>query len=214
MAAGFDTNNVLTISQIKGIKAAGYSWVGRYYSVPGSYKNLTRVEAQALTDEGIPIVAVFERDPVNVGWFTQEHAKEDANFGYVHGQVIGQPTPGHICYSVDYDASKSDLEPIAEYFTTIHGQLKPNNFLIGAYGSGMVIDHLLELGVIDFSWLSQSTGFAGYGLLPNPDIRQLPTKTITIGGTEIEVDEDELLGTIKGVGAFLVGKKTDNALCS
>ena len=208
MSAGFDTIDVLTPMQIKGIEAAGYDWVGRYYSYPGSCKNLTRTEAKALYDEGIHTVAVFERDPVNVGWFTQEHAKEDANYGYVHGQVIGQPSPGKIAYSVDYDASESDLEPIHAYFAYIHEQLKGNNFLIGCYGSGLVIDYLLNAGVIDFSWLSQSTGFRGYSLLPNPNIRQLPSKKIMLSGTPITVDEDELFGSFDEAGAFMISSKS------
>lgn len=60
------------------------------------------------------------------------------------------------------------LPPIEAYFRDLKnifdnfGNQTGLRFKLGAYGGGMVCEHLLGLGLADYCWLSQSKGLAGY----------------------------------------------------
>jgi hypothetical protein len=60
------------------------------------------------------------------------------------------------------------LPPIENYFRDIQavftnfGGKTGLNFTIGAYGGGMICDHLLSKGLAAYCWLSQSKGLPGY----------------------------------------------------
>jgi hypothetical protein len=48
-----------------------------------------------------------------------------------------------------------------EYFTVVRRRLNGAGYLVGAYGSGDSLMLLRERGLIDFTWLSASRGYAG-----------------------------------------------------
>ena len=154
------------------IKNQGFAFAIRYYNVKNSQilptKRLILSEAQALVKAGLQIGVVFQqggRDPASFN--------HDA--GVQHGEVahsraadeIGQPAGSTIYFSVDFDATPSQVAiGIKDYFKGVQeGLAKANEgdprYAIGVYGSGLVCSKLLEAGLVTFSWLSQSTGHAG-----------------------------------------------------
>jgi hypothetical protein len=154
------------------IKNQGFAFAIRYYNVKNSQmlptKRLIFSEAQALVKAGLQIGVVFQqggRDPASFN--------HDA--GVQHGEVahsraadeIGQPAGSTIYFSVDFDATPSQVATgIKDYFKGVReGLAKANEgdprYAIGVYGSGLVCSELLEAGLVTFTWLSQSTGHAG-----------------------------------------------------
>jgi hypothetical protein len=64
---------------------------------------------------------------------------------------------------------------------------------VGVYGSGLACRNLRERGVAAFSWLSQSTGFAGsqeYARALNYDLIQYLPQRIEVEGAVLLVDPD------------------------
>jgi len=77
--------------------------------------------------------------------------------------TIGQPGNTAIYFAVDYNATKSDLaDRIVPHFRAINaindGGEFSRKFRIGAYGSGLTLETLLDEGLAELAWLSQSTG--------------------------------------------------------
>jgi predicted chitinase len=145
------------------LAAAGVTAVGRYYSVNKS-KLLTLTEAEAITNAGLSIFAVYEdgNDPTkftaNLGTFQAEQA-------LICAREVGQPQGSTIYFAVDFDCTATQFQQqITPFFTAINavfaGQGFP--FKIGVYGSGLVCQGLLAAGLCSYTWLTNSTGFQGY----------------------------------------------------
>lgn len=145
----------------------GYSFVGRYYSTTTRMpqKVLTPAEAQAISQAGLRIVSVFEDLPTSAGYFTASRGVGDATGARNQALGVGQPGGTPIYFTVDYNAEPADLAAITAYITAVRVTLKGAGdaapYLLGVYGSGLVCSYLLEAGLIEYTWLSQSSGFYG-----------------------------------------------------
>lgn len=142
----------------------GFTYVCRYtFSVAHSSKDkLTHSEAVHLSRMGIYLVNVFENDPTKPEYFSYSKGVSDgtAAFDYAFG-VLGQPKGTPIYFTVDYDATEHDLQThIIPYFKGL--RTPKYGYLLGVYGSGLVCRRLLEEGLVSFTWLAQSTGWAEY----------------------------------------------------
>lgn len=179
---GFDCVSDLT-SHGQQIKDARYEFVGRYtYSVERSIKDkLTRVEALHLSSMGTYLVNIFENAPTSAAYFTEDQGRQDAAAAYLYARLtLKQPVNTPIYFTVDYDASTEDIQHrIAAYFTGV--RLNRGAYKVGVYGSGMVCRMLLEMGLVEYTCLAQSTGWAEYeqfkasgkwNLLQGPTISQ------------------------------------------
>ncbi len=69
------------------------------------------------------------------------------------------------------DIRATDILPFVDtYFRSIHEVFKSSGydnasgkgFKIGAYGSGLICNHLMKEKLVDYCWLAQSTGWPGY----------------------------------------------------
>jgi hypothetical protein len=166
----------------------------RYYNTNNPSKNLTQSEAQALSDAGITLGAIWENGfPTSVGYFTYTKGVADAKAAYQYAiNTISQPGGSAIYFAVDYDASTSDISgAIAEYFNGIAAGFLQENpypiYEIGVYGSGNTCQYLSENGKVSYTWLAQSTGWGGYDTFTGWSIKQGPEETLC--GLDIDTDE-------------------------
>jgi hypothetical protein len=164
MARGLDSDVDCTPFGAEIVKA-GYGFVCRYAD-PTKDNPLTRAEALHLSGLGLHIVTISESgSPTDAGYFYMQKGIEVAAAILARVQAIGQPTGTPIYFSVDFDASGSDLiGPITNYFSGVRTVLD-GHYLTGVYGSGFVCQQLKSAGLVHFTWLAESTGWrdsAGY----------------------------------------------------
>lgn len=183
---GFDTNRILTPATIACLKQAGYQFAGRYL------RGFTKQEAQLISDAGLQIVSIHEMgQPTSVNYFSYDRGQKDGVKALRQAQAINQPKGTAIFATVDYDAIQRHLSAIAAYFKGFNDSIKQlgGQYVVGGYGSGLVLNHLLEAGLLDYTWLCGSTGYQGYHSFTEWDIRQ--GKQVPACGIMIDTDESQ-----------------------
>lgn len=158
---GLDTACDLTLAA-PALKASGYEWVGRYVIRPEDThlagKALTKPEAQAISAAGLQIVSIYETNPTHAGYFTYEQGLADARNALDAGEVGGIAMLAPIYFTVDCDIAP---EMVTRYFEAVNNRIGIRS-MVGVYGSGAVCQALLDAGLVTYTWLAQSTGWAGY----------------------------------------------------
>lgn len=150
------------------LKAGGFSFVARYYNANDPGKNLTKAEAQALSDAGVSVVSVWENGyPTEAKYFDLAKGIYDGEGAAKIAQEVGQPAGTPIYFAVDFDAAESDLPTIDAYFTGVAqgvaNILGGGEYGIGVYGSGQTCAYVLAHNPhVAHSWLAGATGWAGY----------------------------------------------------
>ena len=163
--AALDTSQKST-NLIDCMKARGITAIGRYYTRNRSNsKILTAEEARRLSQAGIKIWPVYQnrhRLPVD---FSATKGKQEAEDALDYAKnIVNQPTGSAIYFSADFDASQATFNSaIRPHFEAIAAAfaVAGNPYRIGVYGSGAVCKSLLDAGLVQLSWLSQSGGFRG-----------------------------------------------------
>jgi LysM repeat protein len=168
---GLDAAVNLT-QKAKCLRNQGFDFAVRYYNVSNSQtfpeKRLTLTEAKALVGAGFLLGVVFQQAGNAIGSFNRD-------IGVRHGKrahdlavnSIGQPAGSAIYFSVDFDASASQIDgPITSYFKSVRDAMAEANggaprYQIGVYGSGLTCSKLLAKGLVSLTWLAQSMGFRG-----------------------------------------------------
>lgn len=147
---------------------AGVQCVMRYYNhrnVNLPEKRLLADEAKRLTEAGLSIGVVFQQRGGaggHINDFELSDAKRDAERALELADALKQPSGSAIYFAVDHDYIKpAHLDAITEYFAEVKRILN-GNYRLGAYGSGHVLQRLLDHDLTDLSWLSQSTGWTGH----------------------------------------------------
>lgn len=198
---GLDTTTELTRWADELRRVHGYDFALRYYS-NNAAKNLSLGEARALSAAGMQIGVVWETSGTRTSFFTRAQGVADGSAAYrMARETIGQPLGSTIYFAVDYDPSQDDIDgPVSDYFTGVRaglyaaGGTGQMHYEIGVYGSGLCCAAMTERDMATFSWLSQSTGFAGsksyasdmrYNL-----IQYLPTRVRLADGTVLNIDPD------------------------
>ena len=156
MTRGLDANTVLT-NQSGCLAKQSIQFAGRYYKHSDSC--LQRAEAEALSRAGIWIVSIWETNPTYPRYFTRGQGQLDGTHSLGMAIDAGQPQGTAIYYTVDYDASPSDLPQIEEYFRGIADQNSP--YCVGVYGSGLVCQHVRAAGLAEVSWLAAPLEWQG-----------------------------------------------------
>lgn len=174
MLQGCDSSSAVTSADLLCLQQKGYSFVGRYYSrtthIEG--KKLTASEAVMISEGGIDLVAVYEDAPVEYSYFSGARGSEDATAALEQAAAVGQPEGTAIYFSVDYDASDSEIAGnIHAYFSAAAAEIG-SKYLIGIYGSGAACTAMMNAGFAQLAWLSQSTGFNGTKTFTNWVIKQ------------------------------------------
>src|SRR5262245_16501386 len=153
-------------NQVACMKTRGIAAIGRYYTKRRTNsKILTADEAQRLSQAGIKIWPVYQnrhREPVDFSSVKGKQEAEDA-LDYAKN-IINQPIGSGIYFSADFDASQATYNSaIRPHFEAIAAAFDAagNPYRIGVYGSGAICKSLLEAGLVQLAWLSQSRGFRG-----------------------------------------------------
>jgi len=203
-----DTNR-RTTSHLSCLQAKGVKTIIRYYARSTSQpeKQLIRREAEAIVSSGISIAVVHQAGGANVGSFSGTKGKLDAEYAFKYAiETIGQPAGSAIYFAVDFDCDATqfanNVVPHLEAINDINSSGGfSKQFVIGAYGNGLVLDGLLSKGLIEFAWLSQSTGHHGSRTFKVTNkwtlFQELPSTLCGIG-----VDVDDLNPLTNQFGKF------------
>jgi hypothetical protein len=179
---GIDTDSDTT-SVISCLVANNIAFVGRYYcaetSIPG--KKLTLAEAQALSQTGIQIAALYEENPSSIAYFTAQQGTADATAALAQAAALGQPAGSAIYFTIDYDPTDADIAGgITIYFQAVSAQVG-SQYAVGVYGCGAACAALLGSGLARYAWLSNSSSFNGTSTFTGWSIRQSPPTSICNG---------------------------------
>lgn len=176
---GCDTSTSLTANPkfISCLKSQGYEFVCRYLSPQNRHKCLTKAEAQTLTDAGLLIVSVWENgSPTTPDYFSYKSGLQDGlNAHRFAVEEINQPAGSVIFFAVDIDLAPQVVRGnVHEYFTGIRDAFNQsgNHYRIGGYGSGSVLNHLLDNGLIVVAWLANAHGWQGFSSFVRWSIKQ------------------------------------------
>lgn len=208
-----------TVSKIPCLLSSSVTTVIRYYNFSNSrifpQKCLTLAEAQALSANGLRIAVVFQQRQNQIADFSHVKGLAAGRRAYQLAQnSIGQPTGSTIYFSVDFDASKSEIESsIIPYFEGVKSAFDAESlgnpeYHVGAYGSGLVCGTLSAKGLIERTWLSMSRGFRGTAAAITNRTYDLLQKAPATTLCGIGVDFNEMNELRDGFGAFTVDDDT------
>ncbi|HCW04226.1 MAG TPA: hypothetical protein DGK91_06690 [Clostridium sp.] len=155
---GFDTYGALSLSQYQQFKEDGYSFVARYYSTTDSAKNLTKDEAQAASEAGLELLAVYQDYNNKADLFNYEYGVTQATEAIKQAIEVGQPPSvegkgSAIYFAVDEkNVGDIPLANIEEYFKGIKDTMDKftgndpdkRRWDIGVYGNYRVVKYLQE----------------------------------------------------------------------
>ena len=180
LLSGVDSSSACTASTLGCLQSSGIAFVGRYYSrttqIAG--KKLTQSEAQLILSAGLHLVTVYEDGPTSYSYFSASRGTQDAQTALQQAAAIGQPSGSAIYFTVDYDATNSDIAGnITLYFQAIH-QAFNGEYQVGVYGSGAVCNAIKSAGLATYAWLAQSTGWNGYDNCSIWAIKQGPEQSV------------------------------------
>jgi hypothetical protein len=131
------------------LKSSGYTFVCRYLSFDTTGKNLTKSEANSLIAGGLNIVSNWEYG-ANDTLSGYNLGVTDAKAADSQASAAGAPSTRPIYFSVDFDATSSDMSAISSYFDGVASVIGVAR--TGAYGSYYVVSHLFDAGKIKWGW--------------------------------------------------------------
>ncbi len=142
-------------------------FVIRYYSETTQIptKVITRLEAEALSQQGIRIGVVYQDRQNRSSDFSLAAGLRDGHYAFAYAQSLGQPLKTGIFFAVDYDASEADLNgQISAYFRGVSQAFVAASqgqdcYRIGVYGSGLTCRLLKSADLVELTWLAQSSGW-------------------------------------------------------
>ncbi|HJY29970.1 MAG TPA: DUF1906 domain-containing protein [Pyrinomonadaceae bacterium] len=161
-----------TTSSIPCLKSQGVKTVIRYYNFSNSStfpnKRLELPEAEALAAAGLETAVVFQQRQNRASDFTElkGFAAGREAFRQAHHN-IGQPSGSGIYFSVDFDASNSEINSnVIPFFQGVRRAFEQESggnseYRVGVYGSGLVSSRLTDKRLIELVWLAMSRGFRG-----------------------------------------------------
>ncbi|MEC1720527.1 DUF1906 domain-containing protein [Schinkia azotoformans] len=198
MALGCDTATAINAARLQTLVNGGYTFVGRYLA--GSYA-LTASEKSIITGGGLFIVSIWEKgSPTSSSYFTAAKGTSDATDAIAAAKAIGQPLGTPIYFTVDYDASTSDITgPIKNYLQAVKAVFATQNYPyeLGLYGSGAVLSYYQN--TFTYPWLAGSTGWSGSKTYTGYVLKQYANNTSIGSGTgQITIDKDDSNGAAGG----------------
>lgn len=149
MSFGLD---FVTAPSIAAMKAANVAFVCRYLSEVNELtkiKLLTPEEAKADSAAGIALVSNFE-------WYANRALEgfasgvQDAQIADAQHKACGGPADRPIYFSVDFNASITQMPAIREYFRGVASVIGLER--TGAYGSYRTIRNMLDANAITWAW--------------------------------------------------------------
>ncbi len=203
-----DTNH-RTTAKLSSLAASGVTATIRYYArfTQQPEKRLVRSEAEAILNAGMSIAVVHQAAGDRASAFSHDSGIADATYARNYGaKVIRQPEGSAIYFGVDFDADQPDVNNrIVPYFQAVRSILQSSDQLpkykVGVYGDGVTLKTLLDGGLVEFTWISQSVGFPGSKQFKNSNrwtlFQHLPSKT-----DGLDLDVNDLNPAFSDFGAF------------
>lgn len=186
MALGCDSATTMTAARIQALVNKSYTFVGRYLG--GSY-SMSLDEVKLISNAGLHIVSIWEKGrPTNLSYFTAAQGALDSHDAITAAKSLGQPAGTPIYFTVDYDASLSDIKgPITTYLQAIKKVFETDNYYyaLGLYGSGTVLKYFEN--TYTYTWLAGSTAWSGSSNFDSWFIKQYDNGT-SIGSCTIDKD--------------------------
>lgn len=151
------------------LKEDGITCVTRYYCSDNyEEKRLGKIEAEALSNAGIKISVVYQNSQNDVSDFTGEKGFDAGLEAFSYARdIIGQPFGSVISFAVDFNPSDEEMiENILPFFSGVKEAFfkesdGDNTYEVGAYGSGLVCNVLLDEELCSYRWLSMADNFHG-----------------------------------------------------
>lgn len=204
-----------TTAKLACLKSKGVTTVIRYYNFRNSQqlpdKRLDPPEAQALAASGIQIAVVFQQGQNSALAFSDAQGFKAGLAAFRHARnKIGQPAGSGIYFSVDFDASTSEInQRIVPYFQGVRRAFSQESgggpsYRVGVYGSGLVSSTLTAKALIELTWLAMSRGFRGTKEALQAGafhLAQVPPEKILCG---LDVDFNEPNPARPDFGAFTI----------
>jgi hypothetical protein len=182
MAQGIDCALDCT-KKVSWLKAAGTEFVGRYYRNSTSrWAPLTHAEGQALSSNGLVLVALWESRSDVIDHFSYTAGVDEGTSAYRQAMNAGQPADTPIYFAVDFDCPIAGIAgSINDYFRgVVHGfdaiSSDTPSYNVGVYGSGNTCGWLLAHQRVKYTWLAQSRGWGGFATFTKWNIKQGPAK--------------------------------------
>lgn len=182
------------------IKKGGYEFVMRYLSHDRS-KNLTRAEAEKLSEAGIWIGLIWETTAHRAG-SGKTAGVVDATNALVQARECGMPDERPIYFAVDWDANEHDDPAIHEYLDGCAAILGRDR--IGLYAGYGPIKRAFDAGKISFGW--QTYGWSGKRWDPRAHIQQY-SNGHTINGADC--DYNRTAANVTDFGQWRIGVVPD-----
>ena len=197
---------------------AGTNLVGRYYfSVRSQAKTkLTFEEAQALSQHGLRLIAIYEDVADDIDYFTSSQGQTQGYEAYSYAKnTMHQPAGSAIYFAVDFDATNTEISGgVNDYFAGIEQGFAQASggspvYDIGVYGSGLCCQWLTtHRPAVKYTFLAASPGWAGFAGYKDWSIKQ-GFMTTSVAGFKVDPkhpdqNEAEMLTTAGPVGEFAV----------
>jgi Domain of unknown function (DUF1906)/Uncharacterized protein conserved in bacteria (DUF2272) len=188
------------------LKTNNVTTIVRYYASTQRAKTLSADEAKVISADGFNMLPVFQDRNRETEDFGAALGKSNARSALEFARDIGQPRGSSILFAVDTDFGETEVRDyVVPYFESIRREIG-SNFKIGAYGSGLVLQTLIDEDLIDIPWISMSRAFHGtkdFFYSNSWALRQVPPDlTHQISG--IGYDRNVLRLPPGGLGAFRV----------
>lgn len=164
------------------LKSAGYSFVVRYVSTPGSWKNITRNEAQTLQNAGIDIILVFE-SYANRMVEGYSAGVQDAYTAIATATAAGAPADFFCYFACDFDASASDQPAINSYLDGAASVMGLSR--VGFYGGYTPLKAVLDAGKASKGW--QTYAWSRGQFDPRATLYQYKNGA-TVNGASVDLD--------------------------
>lgn len=191
---GLDTNKQLNSDLAFGIRAAGYTHVGRY--TVGSGKHITSGEMAALRDVGLRLFPLHQRYNNEPGVMTRAAGLVQGIEAVERGRCLGLPAGGTVFFSVDFDAQGETIHgPVLDFFRGVNDAMDSvigKRFEVGVYGTRNVCQIVTDEGLAGDAFVAgMSTGWSGNMGFPMPanwDYNQIVEVSETFAGVTIGID--------------------------
>jgi hypothetical protein len=158
-------HNIIDDAEAQRLRAAGVTFVGRYFSNNTDSKNLTHQEATVLSNHGIDIVCFWESTATRAedGYAA---GQADARRALQEAAACGMPNGRPIYFAIDEGTVVGPH--ITAYFQGVNSVL--GVWRTGAYGSYSVLKALFNAGLIH--WGFQTYAWSGGLWEPRAQFRQ------------------------------------------
>lgn len=165
------------------VRTGGYSFVCRYLSWLGNWKNLKPEEIIDMQANSVAVVVVFETTKYRAAE-GHEAGRYDAGEAILQARALGWPADRPIYFAVDFDTAELETKSIAEYFRGVRYVLGEDR--VGVYGGYDAVKTLLDAGLVKYAW--QTTAWSRGQREPRINLFQR-LEQVTVDGVTCDVDE-------------------------